>query len=74
MVYDRIPVEDAELFKEIMAKESLIKDEWRFKFFDQHRPEHIFHDAIQVLEVARSSTIPRSFLKNYGLCADERIY
>lgn len=74
MLFNRISPEDMDLFKEVMSKECLIRKEWQFNFFDQHRPSHIFQDAIQLLEIARSSTIPRVFLKDYGLCAEERTH
>ena len=74
MVCDRISIEDADLFKEIMSKERLIRKEWCFDFFHQHQPNHIYQDVIQILEVARSSTIPRVFLNDYNVYKGECIY
>lgn len=63
-----------ELFQEILKKEYLIRDEWSFNFFDKHRSTHIFSDVTQLFEIAELSTVPKGYLKSYGLYSEDSIF
>ena len=74
MLKKRMSVDGLGLFQEIMNQEEIIHNAWKFTFFASHRANQIFTDVVQLAEIAKASTVPRSYLRNYNLDSSEQVF
>ena len=70
----RMAVNGLDLYAKIMEQEEAIHKGWKFDFFARHRAHQIFGDVVQLTEIAKASTIPRSYLKNYNLDSSDIVF